>query len=501
MKPIAILTATVLVAVACAAPLHADPVDDAIRQGIDQLYNVRFDAAASSFERAISLDPNDPRGYFYRANVHLWSFLFDKREDQSALFFSVSDRAIKVAEARLDRNPRDSRTKMFLGMSYGYRAIANARSENIMAAALSAKTCYDQLTDVVQNDPRQYDAYLGLGLFHFMFGSVPKAASLVAGLGGIKGDANLGMREIELASKRGDYFRNDARLVIALLDIYYRNDLDRGARTLDQMARQYPRNIAILYALGSAYLDQNQPDKAVEYLDRVAKAGNSDFKTFTDLSYGRCGMAFFAKNDFSRARMYLQKFLQRGDEKMLRGFSWYILGLCFEFEGKRDLAVKAYQRVLKNPGFSSPENVFAQRKAREILKTPLTDVDKDLVRALNDVTASDFPGAVALARKVLAVSRLTPAQRAQAYYALGQGLQGQEKYGDAVDAFAEAIGSGNHTESWVAPYSYFHIAECRLKLGDKEGWKKNIERAKGFYGYDNEKPLRFKIERDVTMID
>ena len=53
----------------------------------------------------------------------------------------------------------------------------------------------------------------------------------------------------------------------------------------------------------------------------------------------------------------------------------------------------------------------------------------------------------------------------------------------------------------MAPFSFLHIAECYLKLNDRTNWRKNIETARTFHGYDNEKLLRFQIERDVTMID
>jgi len=232
-------TIPLLLAILIAAPVavSADEMDRLLQQGMDQLYNVRFDAAAASFDQAIRLDPNDPRGHFYRANVHLWSYLFARQQAQSLLYFNASDRVIKVAEARLKANPRDHRARMFLGMTYGYRAIANARAENVMSAALSAKTCYDQLSEVVKADPKLADAQFGLGIFHFIFGSVPKAAGVLAGLGGVKGDAQLGLREIENAATRGFYFRNDATLTLALLNIYYRDDFKTGEGALRQMAQ------------------------------------------------------------------------------------------------------------------------------------------------------------------------------------------------------------------------------------------------------------------------
>jgi len=483
-----------------APPASADDLDRYVMQGIDQLYSVRFDDAARSFDQAIAADRSDPRGYFYRANVHLWSYVFDKRPEQLELFLAMSDRAIKAAEAKLSANSRDSRAKLFLGMSYGYKAIANVRAENAMATALAARTCYDKLNDAVRSDPKLYDAYLGLGLFHFIFGSIPEAAQFMAGLSGIKGDAQLGIREIESAAARGTYFRNDAGLIMALLNIYYLGDQNKGIGALEGIARRYPRNVVLLYALGAAHLNQGHPEKALPYLDGVVKQGNNDFRMFTDLSYARAGAAYFSQNDLARAKPYLQKFIKSSREKDYRSYSWYLLGLCFELEGNRANAQKAYDYAIKSPA-STPEDRMARRRAKILVAAPMTDADKDLVRALNAASSSRFDDAIRFSNAVAARRDLKPAQRAAANYAYGQGLQGKGEYAKAIAAYNVAIGAGKHDESWIAPFSYLHIAECYLKLNDRERWRTNIKLAQSFSGYDMETQLRFLVGRDVTLID
>ncbi len=493
-----------LVLLCVPAALYAVPPDDVERhvmQGIDYLYAVRFDDAARSFESAIAADRSDPRGYFYRAHVHLWSYIFDRREAQLDMFLKMSDQAIEMAEKRVDANGRDARSKLFLGMSYGYKAIANARAENFMAAAISARACHDKLSEVVRDDPKMADAYLGLGIFHVLLGSVPKAAQFLSGLGGIKGDAKLGLKEIEIVANRGTYFRNDAQLILAMLNIYYLEDLGRGLPTLEAMSRKYPRNVGILYAIASAYDSRNQADKAIGYYEQVIKQGNDDFKIITDLSYGRCGIAYVMKNDVARAKPYLQKFIKSSPEKTYRAYSWYLLGLCFEMEGDRAHAVKAYDYALKSPGFSSPEDRMAQRKARELKQTPMSATDQTVMRALNAVQAGNFASAYTQAASLAGRSDLTPAQRACAEYAIGRVLQERKEYAKAVEAYKSALAAGTHGEQWVLPYSYVYLAKCYLAMGDHEKWRTAMGHAKRYSGYDNEPQLRFLIERDVTLID
>lgn len=468
--------------------------------GIEHLYNVQFDEAARSFDRAIALDPGDPRGYFYRANVHLWSYVFDGRPDQLGRYMSVSDKGIKAAERRLASNSRDNVARLFLGMTYGFRAISNARAENVMAAALSAKTCHDRLAEVVRADPKMVDAYLGLGIFHYVFGTIPEAAKVIAGISGIKGDAALGIREIEAAAARGKYFRNDAQLIAALLTIYHRDDLAGGVRRLEALARRFPKNVAILYAIGSAYQDQEQPERAVPYFERVARMGNRDFRAITAMSIGRTGIAYYQRNDFARARGFLQQFLRTSDENILRAHAWYLLGVSTEIEGNRSLALKAYQRAVDSPG-ASPDDNASRRRAARLLKKSLGDIDKQLIRAVNAASTSRHAEAERLSRAVLTARGITAAQRALALYALGGALQGRNDCAGAINAYTAATRLGKHDETWVTPWSHYQMSLCYGRLGNASKQKEHANQAAFSKGYDREVQLRFKLQRDVTKID
>lgn len=495
------LTVATIILLCSLQQVSADEVDTHVMQGIDHLYSVRFDDAARSFEKAIAADRGDPRGYFYRANVHLWSYIFDKRPDQLDLFLKLSDQGIAAAEKKISANSRDARSRLFLGMIYGYKAIANARADNFMAAALSARVCHDRLNEVVRDDPKTYDAYLGLGIFHFLIGSVPQAAQFMAGFGGMKGDAKLGIKEIETVAKQGKYFRNDAQLILALLNVYYQGETKKGLADLEKISAKYPANVPILYAMATTYLNEEQPDKALGYYERVIKQGNKDFKVFTTLSYGRCGIAYFLKNDAARAKPYLQNFIKNSNEKMYRAYAWYLLGLCFEMEGSRTNALKAYEYVTKSSVYSSPEDRVAHRKTKLLKKAAPSATDLDVIRALNASSAGNFNDARDRANRIIAQKNITPAQRAQALFVQGRALQERSDYKGAVDAYRNAVAVRGHDETWVAPYSYFHTAECYLKLGDREKWRANIDLAKRISDYDNEPQLRFMIERDVTLID
>ena len=144
---------------------------------------------------------------------------------------------------------------------------------------------------------------------------------------------------------------------------------------------------------------------------------------------------------------------------------------------------------------------MGRRRGGLLAKAPMSDVDLAILRALNANSASRFDQALSGITPIVARRDLSPAQRAQAYYALGQAYQGKLDYARAVDAYRVATSAGRHGETWVAPFGFLHMSECYLKLGDKEKWRASVDRARTFSGYDNEPLVRFQIERDVTLID
>jgi len=484
-----------LLLVAVLSTVHGDEIDRLILQGVDHLYSVRFDDAARSFDAAIAVDRSDPRGYFYRSTLHLWAYVFDQRADQFERFLRMADKTISVASHR-----DDGRSRLFLGMAYGYKAIANARAENMTAAALSGRTCYEKLDALVRDDPKVYDAYLGLGIFHFLFGSVPRAARLLGSMSGIKGDAVLGVKEIETAARRGIYFKNDAQLILALLTIYYKNDLKGGTRTLESIASRYPKNVALKYALGSAYYGQSLPRQALPYFRSVVDASNADFRLFTDLSRARLGQCHFQLNDFNNARSSFQAFLRSTREKSFVAMAWYHLGLCFEMAGNRGSAVKAYERARKATA-DTPDDYHARIRASARIKVPLTTTDILLIKALNNVNAGRYTEGLAQGVEAMRRVPLTGTQESTIYFVFGRAFQANGSTRKAIDSYRRAIAAKGNQESWISPWSYYYMAACHLKLGDRERWKRSLAIARNYDGYDSEPQLRFLIERDVTLID
>jgi tetratricopeptide (TPR) repeat protein len=85
------------------------------------------------------------------------------------------------------------------------------------------------------------DANLIVGVQDYVVGSLPWPVKVLAALVGAHGDRERGLREIELVAQKGNYARDDARTLLAVL--YQREERWSEARqVLEDLVQRFPRS-------------------------------------------------------------------------------------------------------------------------------------------------------------------------------------------------------------------------------------------------------------------
>ena len=120
---------------------------------------------------------------------------------------------------------------------------------------------------------------------------------------------------------------------------------------------------------------------------------------------------------------------------------------------------------------------------------------------MNNVNAQAYNDALVKAVAAMKRKPLTGTQDAQAFYVFARSFQNQGDWKRAINSYRLAIEAKGNEETWISPWSYYHMADCYLQIGDRTRWKRSLTLAKNYHVYDYEPQLRFLIERDVTLID
>lgn len=470
---------------------------EVILRGIDLMYNTNFEEADNIFDQEIARNPGNPLAYYFKAEIELWKYLFDNNQDALRRFYQEADKTVQVAENALKSNPKNSLYKSIIGGAYGFRAMVNLKAENFVKASWDSKICYDNITDALKINPKETEAYVPMGIFDVVLGSIPQSVKTLANLGGLTGDKNRGVKELEVAAQKATYFKNDAKFILGLLAVYIEQDYTKGISHLKELLAKYPNNIPILYALGNIEVQLKKNTNAVYYFQKVYSLSDKSYKVFTAISSYRLGEAYFRLNDFSNAKKYMQIFVKTTTEKPFVASAFFRMGVAYEMLGDRTNAEKAYKKTLEYAKIIA-EDRYAVRKAKEYLKQPLSEVTKSLIKGCNAVESNDLQSGEKLLTFVINTqSGASIEQKAEAYYQLGEGERSRNNLQISQNHFQRVLELNPQEEKWLVPFSYFRMAQNYYNLGNKELSRNYVDKARIFTGFDFHEWLKFLIERDV----
>jgi hypothetical protein len=257
----AVLACTLPIACVAAGPGIAPISLDA---GFRLLYDLDFGQAHRVFSSWEQEHPSDPMGpasdaagllfsEFDRLGV-LESQFYDNDKAFAARkqltadpavrdrFNAALDQAERIAQSLLARNPKD-RDALFAmtlvaGLRSDYAALIEKR--NLLSLHYTKEAGY-WAGRVLAVDPNCYDAHLATGFTKYIVGSMALPVRWILRLGGIDGDKEAGIAELQMTAEHGRYLAPLARIMLA---IAYVRDKDRpkARAILTSLHDEFPRN-------------------------------------------------------------------------------------------------------------------------------------------------------------------------------------------------------------------------------------------------------------------
>ncbi|MBL8015811.1 MAG: DUF3808 domain-containing protein, partial [Ignavibacteria bacterium] len=322
--------------------------DSDISTGLDHIYNLKFDLAETHFNSLQSKYPDDLRPSFYLAQIYFYKALPTRDEGFYLRFLELSDRAIELYEARLDKNEKDYDAMYYLGQAHSYRSLLMLNlNKNLIGAAFSGKTGYGMLQDLVKEKPDYYDAYMGLGLYKIAIGFVPGKYQWLLSIIGFDGDLKEGKRMLKTAYEKGKFTSVEARVYMAFFSIREREEQNfESVNIMRDVVKEYPGSPVFKLFLASLLQQMNNMDESIALTDAALNQNTNSLQNeMKKGAYSLLGTAYFRKNDFSKAAFYFEEHLKYVHPEDRYNVSQFLLGLSYEMMGERQKAITAYQRV------------------------------------------------------------------------------------------------------------------------------------------------------------
>ena len=258
-----LLTAVVLLT-ACVLSAAKDLPNAALDNGYRYLYNLDFTRAQQEFAAWESANRENPIGpvseaagllfsEFQRLGVLESQFYesdsaFDRRRkltpdpDVRKRFDATLLRAETLAKARLEKQPNDHDALFAMTLSSGLKAdyAALIEKKNISSLRLT-KDATKWANQLLAVHPECYDAHLASGISRYIIGSMAAPVRWILRLGGVSGDKQGGIAELQITADKGRYLAPFARILLA---IAYVRDKDkvRARQMLASLRDEFPNN-------------------------------------------------------------------------------------------------------------------------------------------------------------------------------------------------------------------------------------------------------------------
>jgi tetratricopeptide (TPR) repeat protein len=382
-----------LVLLLCALPLAAGKPEPLVDRGYAHFYNLEYDEAIADFEQAASLHPEQPDLHNHVAEGLVFREMYRDGALESELVSGNNSflrrpkmnptpavrekllaeiaKAMELAQARLNRNPRDAAALYSLGISYGLRSnyffLVEKAWKRSLDDATTARKLHNKVSEI---EPDNVDARLVQGLHEYLVGSLPLAWRMLGFVVGFHGDKAKGIRTIQDVAAHGAINRVDAEIFLCAL--YRRERKPREAiPLLDDLLNRFPRNYLLRFEQAEMYGAVGDKSKALGAMEKVSALKKENAPGYARVPWEKVwyemGNIEFWYNDFPRALADLRKVTSSTAELDLNtgALAWLRIGQIYDMTQQRKLAVEAYRKAI-----AFAPQADAARQSRWYLSAP-----------------------------------------------------------------------------------------------------------------------------------
>jgi hypothetical protein len=407
--------------------------DDPVLAGYQRFYRGDKDGARADLERFLAANPLK-----LSARFALLQVLVDRVRDDRGLepeFERRMDAFIADAGARYARSDKDDEALFYLGNAHMVRAAYRYNHDKGMWGAARDGAKSKRYADAyVKRHPEHGDGYFTLGTYNYYVELAPAFLKVIRPLLFLpSGNRAEGLKQLERAYTQGSMFSFQAGMV--LMEIYgsFEGRPADGVRVGEQLARAYPDNPSVQFALAELYLGPAVED--------AAKAAAQYEKVIASESKRAEKRPTFYQAQLGLASSLLQQW--RGDESVR-------------------LLSATIDAGPTTPAWVMPAFLLRRANYRALLGD--AGADADAQRVLADPKWKDRHKAASDGLKWMAQRRANGDAAVYAALIPGNRLAAERRWADAAAAY-EPVRRDRPDD----PQVRFRLATLRFQRGDADG--------------------------------
>jgi len=234
----------------------------ALAEGYQHLYEQKFPEARAEFSSWAAEHPAEPFGQdslaasflyeeLYRRGVLTSDFFLNEKKflkgidgkpdpDRMQSFEDSLEKARDLAHKRLEKNPQDADALFALTLADGMESDANSiLLKKHLDALKQMKEANEYAKELLAERPDALDAYVALGSANYIIGCLSGTTRFFLWFGGVHGDKQLGMAQLQKTADGGRYLKPFAKILLALA-ARREKKLPLAQKLLRELSEEFP---------------------------------------------------------------------------------------------------------------------------------------------------------------------------------------------------------------------------------------------------------------------
>jgi len=464
---------------------YSHQVDSLINLGIMESYKFNFEAAEQLFNRAIENDPQNPEGYHYLSQIHLWFYLGSKDEAELIIFNRYSEIALTKAEKLAESLDNDPSLLNLQGEIYRFKTMASAAEGSAVDAFWHAKKAVSFYEDVLDIDSTYSGAYLGIGFFKYALSFVPGIFNIALTLSGLSGDKAEGLEDLIKSYQMSDESNIESAFLLSKIYTDYNAEYESADKLLQKLVKEYPDNYLFLYQYAILKLEQRSLDEAEKILNHIVSINSKKLSQTVALSHFLLAENSYKKKDYIEAIRRYDLFLEFTRSVDYTGLA-YLNKALSHLMMNENLKAKSDLLFARNGNLEIPDDKYAKEISEQIFSSLPNSNELKIISAWNDIAAAKYTSALNSVSNIK-LNLLRDDFKGLRQIILAECFIESGNFETAIKALDLAGNLEYEFNHWLKPYTYYLISKIHYLNNNRKAARDNVLIAEdlNIYNYKN----------------
>jgi tetratricopeptide (TPR) repeat protein len=369
--------------------------------------------------------------------------------------------SIDIAKDYKDRFNDSAGSYFHLALANSIKALYHIVDRSYIKGYWYGRKAKSDLNKVVELDSAYYDAYVGLGLFHYYADLLPGFLKFIAGILGFDGDRVKGKGEIYRTARKGHFFKIESEFLYHSIGYFLEGSKNKAFLSLQKMYNQFPTNQGLGVMIAYHYRRTGFIQHCIEMCEKLIRQGDMDLPQITNLKYYNLAVCYYDLNEFDRADSLFTLMNTLATRKSLyyKAAIDYYKGHLADLRFDHETALKYYQKIPDHK-----QTKYWYWLSRSLIKYPTDSLLYQYFAAVNYLGSRQYNKSFATAATLWKTARVrktgpNPNIKFLAGDIIARNYYARRRFGRAGEIFEEIIPDLDKMDdkirrSWI--YIHYH---------------------------------------------